>query len=198
MKVLKNRAWKLHLGIVIGGLFFDQITKIVAVAKFSLPNGSIDYQKVQQVIGELVQFRLVYNPGAAFGMQPQKIMPFLHPTIFYSAISLIALSVLIIFYLKIPLKDKWTQIGVAMITSGAFGNLTDRLRIHKVVDFIDVDFPNIAIDAFTFFNMQFNGFYMDRWPTFNIADSLVCVGVCIIFVVSFKNKKELQKQIPLS
>ena len=80
--------------------------------------------------------------------------------------------------------------GVALITSGAFGNLTDRLRIHKVVDFIDWEFPNIAIDPFSFLGIQFGGLYMDRWPTFNIADALVCVGVSIIFAVSFSKKKE--------
>jgi len=194
MEKFKEKAWKFHLGIVLSGWFTDQLTKFFAIKKFSLSGGEIDYLNVQHIVGELIQFRLVYNTGAAFGMQPQKIIPFLHPTLFYTFISVIALAVLILFYLKIPPKEKWTHIGVAMITAGAFGNLTDRLRLNKVVDFIDVEFPNIAIDAFTFLGFHFKGIYMDRWPTFNVADSLVCIGVGVIFVVSFGRKKEKEEK----
>jgi len=189
---LKGKVWQLHLGIILLGWIADQLTKIWAVKKFSLPNGEVDYFHIQRVVGELVQFRLVYNSGAAFGMQPQKILPFLHPTLFYFFISAIALTVLVIFYLKIPVKDKWTHIGVSLITAGAFGNLTDRLRLDRVVDFIDVEFPNIAIDAFKILGIQFKGIYMNRWPTFNMADSMVCVGVCVIFLVSFIRKKDAE------
>ncbi len=182
--LLKEKNWKLHLIVVILGLVADQITKLWAVAKFSLPDGNIDYYKVQQVIGELLQFRLVYNTGAAFGMQPQKMVGFLHPTLFFGLISIIAIVVLSVFYLKLPRQDKWTQFGVSLIASGAFGNLADRFRIHKVVDFIDVDIPDISLGSIQ----------MDRWPTFNVADSLVCVGVAIILVLSFFQKQKSEKK----
>jgi len=189
MEKLRGKAWKFHLGIVLLGWFADQLTKFWAVKKFTLPSGDIDYLHVQQIIGELIQFRLVYNSGAAFGMQPQKIIPFLHPTLFYTLISALALTVLVIFYLKIPPKENWTHIGVALITAGAFGNLTDRLRLDRVVDFIDVEFPNIAIEPFRILGIHFKGIYMDRWPTFNVADSMVCIGVGVIFAVSFVQKR---------
>ena len=57
-------------------------------------------------------------------------------------------------YWKLGRHDAWPKAGVALILSGAFGNLIDRLQLHKVTDFIDMGIPG----------------YAWRWPTFNIAD----------------------------
>jgi signal peptidase II len=54
-----------------------------------------------------------------------------------------------------------------MIVCGALGNFVDRMRIGKVVDFIDCDFPD---------------FIMLRWPTFNVADCFVTVGVAVVLL----------------
>jgi signal peptidase II len=157
------------------GYISDQITKFWAVARFTDANGEQNYQKIN-VIGDLFRFQLAYNEGAAFSMKPQALLPFLHPTLFFSIVSIIAITGLIWFYRTLPTKDWPSRLGVMLILSGALGNLTDRMHIHKVVDFIDVDFPD---------------FIMHRWPTFNIADSCVCVGVSLILIspVLFKKPK---------
>ena len=72
-------------------LLVDQITKHAARVSFSLPDGNPDYFKFHTVIGEWFQFRLVYNFGAAFGMKPQGVLPFLNPTLFYTLFSLAAM-----------------------------------------------------------------------------------------------------------
>jgi signal peptidase II len=54
-----------------------------------------------------------------------------------------------------------------MILGGAVGNFIDRMRMQMVVDFIDCDFPD---------------FIMTRFPTFNVADSFVTVGVAIVIL----------------
>jgi signal peptidase II len=154
-----------RLGLVLLTLAVDQVTKYLSRAHYSLPNGDPDIFKVTHIIGEWLQFRLVYNSGAAFGLRPQEILPFLHPTVFYVLFSTVAILVLFFFYRKLTTHESWQKAGVALILSGAFGNLIDRVQMHKVTDFIDVGLPG--------------GW---RWPTFNIADSCVCVGVALILL----------------
>ena len=169
MKVIQTTAF--NISLIIVGFILDQVTKFWAVGRFADANGNPTIDKIN-VMGEYFYFHLAYNTGAAFSMQPQKLIPFLSPTIFYALLSSIAITGLILFYKKLPVWDWGSKLGVALILSGAFGNLADRLRIDKVVDFISWDFPDI--------NMM--GFRMERWPTFNLADSWVCIGVCLIIL----------------
>lgn len=168
----------LRFVVLVTGLVVDQLTKHLARANFSLP-GTIDpdYFKVKHIIGEWMQFRLVYNTGAAFGMKPQSFLPALNPTTFYVLFSAVAIVVLTLYYRKLVLHEAWQKYGVALILSGAFGNLIDRLRFHKVTDFIDVGIPGLPT----------------RWPTFNIADSCVCVGVAIILIAPMFQKSAAAK-----
>jgi signal peptidase II len=161
---------RLLLGfLLIASLGVDQYTKLLARIHFGTPGGEPDYEKVKPILGEWLQFRLIYNTGAAFGMRPQQVLPFLNPTLFYALFSLAAIAFLAFMYRKIPREDYWQKAGLTLIFSGAIGNLIDRLRFHKVTDFIDVGIPGIST----------------RWPTFNIADSCVCVGVGIILFSSW-------------
>jgi signal peptidase II len=154
-------------------LLADQLTKIWARHQFSLPSGEPDYFRSLQVVGEWVQFRLVYNLGAAFGMKPQGLLPFLHPTVFFGLFSLVAIGVLVAYYRRLGPDEAWLKSGVVLILSGAAGNLIDRIAMHKVTDFIDVGLPN----------------FHPRWPTFNVADSCVCVGVGILLILPMILKK---------
>ena len=54
------------------------------------------------------------------------------------------------------------QVSLAMIFSGAVGNLIDRLRLGEVIDFLDVYWKN------------------HHWPAFNVADSFICAGVALL------------------
>jgi signal peptidase II len=175
---MKTKSWKLHLLIILLGIALDQSTKIWAVKTFSSPSGEVNYHHTMKIAGDWIQFRLVYNRGAAFGLQPQKIFSFLNPTVFYGIISLIAITILFLFYKKIPPEEFSTQIGICLIVAGAFGNIIDRFRIHKVVDFIDVGIPQIQ----------------PRWPTFNVADSLVCIGVGCILILPLVLKKSAKDE----
>ncbi|MBS7392678.1 MULTISPECIES: signal peptidase II [Hallerella] len=160
------KSWKFHLAFIFASIFVDQATKIWAVAYLEasedFPTG-----RIVPVIGDLLQFRLAYNFGAAFSSRPQDLLPFLSPTVFFLVISLVAVVVLFSFYRSVKQGDFLVRTGIAMILSGALGNLADRVRIGKVVDFIDCDFPD---------------FIMQRWPTFNFADCCVTVGVALVLI----------------
>ncbi|MDB5048705.1 MAG: lipoprotein signal peptidase [Fibrobacteres bacterium] len=169
-------TWRSRLGLsilLLITLIVDQWTKYLARMNFGFPGGEPDYFKVKHVIGEWLQFRLIYNTGAAFGMKPQQFLPFLNPTLFYVLFSTVAIGFLTILYRKLPREDLWQKAGITLILSGAFGNLIDRLRFQKVTDFIDVGIPGMPT----------------RWPTFNIADSCVCVGVAMILLSSWMPRK---------
>lgn len=150
--------------LLLATLFLDQWTKWLARVHFGLPDGEPDYFKVKRVLGEWFQLRLVYNRGAAFGMRPQHLLPWLNPTVFYALFSAVAIGFLIFLYRRVPRGDYWQKTGITLILSGAFGNLIDRMRFDKVTDFLDVGVPG----------------YAWRWPTFNVADSCVCIGVAML------------------
>ncbi len=157
-----------------GMLGLDQATKHWARLRFSLPDGNPDYFKSLPVIGDWLQFRLVYNIGAAFGMKPQSVLPFLSPTLFYALFSCAAMAFLLVYYFRLKSNESASRLGVILILAGAIGNLIDRLHFHKVTDFIDAGIPGV----------------FPRWPTFNVADSSVCVGmgILLLFPILFKSQ----------
>ncbi len=172
-----------RLLLVVVALIADQVSKYMARKNFGLPGGEPDYFHIKQVLGEWVQFRLVYNTGAAFGLRPQSVLPFLNPTVFYVLFSSVAIGVLVYYYAKLRPLEVLQKTGVALILSGALGNLVDRLKFHKVTDFIDVGIPSYPI----------------RWPTFNVADSCVCVGVTLIMLAPFfMSKSQSASSLPSS
>lgn len=167
-------ALRLHAAVFVAGLLLDQITKYWARARFSLPGGEPDYFDTIPVLGEWLQFRLVYNSGAAFGLQPQNILPFLHPVVFFAVLSAAAIVLFAFYYRRLGPDEGPSRLGIALILSGAFGNLIDRLWMHKVTDFIDAGIPGVY----------------PRWPVFNIADGAVSIGLLLlIFAPMFTRRK---------
>src|SRR4051812_6751754 len=81
----------LHGSIFALVLLVDQLTKHLVRLHYSLPDGQPDYFKSTPVIGEWLEFRLVYNFGAAFGTKPQSLLPFLSPTVFFGIFSVVAI-----------------------------------------------------------------------------------------------------------
>jgi len=165
-------SFQFHIALIVVGLGLDQLTKKWAEGHLS-PSFEAPHGEIVHVIGDLFRFQLAYNPGAAFSSRPQDIVPFLSPTLFFLILSLIAVAVLAWFYRSVKKSDWLSRIGISMIVCGALGNFIDRMRIGKVVDFIDCDFPD---------------FIMQRWPTFNVADCFVTVGVSIVLLAPFVYK----------
>ena len=184
--------WPFHIGVIVFSIVADQLTKLWALARFTNETGAPNHDIIN-VIGELVRFQLVFNKGAAFSSRPQDLMPFLSPTVFFILISVVAAVVMFLFYRSIDKRDWLSRLGVVMILGGAVGNFIDRMRLKMVVDFIDCDLPDINLPDFI----------MTRFPTFNVADSFVTVGVAVIILSpvilkkvhkQIKEEKEIEKQ----
>lgn len=167
-----------HIAVIVFSIVADQLTKLWALARFTNETGAPNHDVIN-VMGELVRFQLVFNKGAAFSSRPQDLMPFLPPWLFFLLISIVATVVLLWFYKGIDKRDYLSRMGVIMILGGAVGNFIDRMRLQMVVDFIDCDFPD---------------FIMLRFPTFNVADSFVTVGVALV-ILSPLILRKLHKQI---
>lgn len=172
-----NNFW-FHIGIIVFSIVADQLTKLWALARFTNETGAPNHEYIN-VVGEFIRFGLVFNKGAAFSSRPQDLLPFLPPVVFFILISVVAAVVLFIFYRSIDKRDYLSRIGVVMILGGAVGNFIDRMRLQMVVDFIDCDLPD---------------FIMTRFPTFNVADSFVTVGVAFVILSPLLLKK-FHKQI---
>ena len=167
-----------HLGVILFSIVADQLTKLWALARFTNETGAPNHEIIN-VIGDWIRFQLVFNKGAAFSSRPQDLMPFLPPWLFFLLISIVASVVLLWFYKTIDKRDWMSRLGVVMILGGAVGNFIDRMRLQMVVDFIDCDLPD---------------FIMTRFPTFNVADSFVTVGVAVV-ILSPVILKKVHKQI---
>ena len=178
-KNLKEKLLPFILTIIV--IVLDQITKALVVS-FIPP-----YKIGAQFLGDFLRLIHVYNPGVAFSIGAA--WPDLLRRIAFSIMPLIFLAIVIVVYMKSNDFTKLQRWAIAGIVGGGIGNLIDRIfRPEGVVDFIDVKFYGL--------------FGMERWPTFNVADSAVVV--CgILLIVSFimmtikdiKSKKEESKEV---
>lgn len=102
---------------------------------------------------DVFHFTYVQNPGAAFGMLSDNRWVFM-------VVSVVAIVGVLFYLIKYRPTNKLLVISLSMIVGGGIGNMIDRVYLGYVVDFIDVRLINFAV--------------------FNIADSFVTVGACIL------------------
>ncbi len=128
----------------------------------------------KEIIKDRLTFVLAHNPGGAWGMlhnQPEKVR---RP--FFVLVSAVAVVVIVSMYRKLDPRQRALKWGLPFVLGGALGNLVDRLRFGQVVDFIDV-----RADWIGKLNKVFGG-AGDHWPTFNVADIAICIGVLLMAV----------------
>ncbi len=115
-------------------------------------------------------FRFIYaeNPGAAWGILSDA--PSLVRKIFLQFVSLAAMLLLLVVAYRAPDDQTASAVALAMIFGGALGNFVDRFGRHYVVDFIDM-YVNTA-----------------HWPTYNVADIAISVGVGILALQVLRKK----------
>lgn len=172
--MIKMYFWIIALGVCLA----DQ------VSKFIIQQGMAEGQSFR-VLGEFFRISFVYNENAAFGIPIQSAVPFLRPTLFYGLFMVLAIAVLISIYRKTPSHEKLLRTTLALILGGAAGNFIDRILLGRVVDFLDFDFFNIHVRPFHLVFFQFPGYDLDRWPTFNVADSAITCGIVLLLALSF-------------
>ena len=157
-----RKKYLLFFLTVVPVILIDQITKTLVHAHMSL------YESRPLIAGF---FNLTYirNPGAAFGFFTGAAPLF--RTLFLIAVTLAAI-ILILFYLsKSREEPPLLTFSLALILSGAAGNLIDRVRYGEVIDFLD-----LYVGA-------------HHWPAFNVADSAISVGAALMIWEMLKRKR---------
>ena len=148
-------------------VIIDQATKYWVNQNIQVWKGSIP---VIPGLFELVNYK---NKGAAFGMGTGWGSAMLVFAIF----TVIALGVMGWMLVKLPKEDRFEAGIMGLITGGAIGNAIDRAMYQEVTDFLKffTDDP----DQVAWLNAKFG---MAEWPSFNVADSCIVVGVLVFFV----------------
>ena len=123
------------------------------------------------VMGAWWKFVYAENPGAAFGFL-KGVTPGLRQTL-VMLLTLIAFAVIGSIVARLPPSGWVVATAFSGILAGAAGNFIDRVRYGYVIDFIDWDL----------------GFM--HWPTFNVADIAISVGVVALLLDLFFNKNSL-------
>jgi signal peptidase II len=147
---------------------FDVVTKAIAV-RLLVP------QRVpHEVLGSGLRFTLVYNPGAAFGLNLGDQSRWI-----FTALTLVALAILGRLYRATQAGNVPRVLALAFVCAGAMGNLLDRLRSDLgVVDFLDLGVGDV------------------RWPTFNVADMAVTTGAVLLAWVLWQEDLAAARRVP--
>jgi len=164
---------RLAAGLTAAAVFMlDQATKHAVRSSMSLGDS-------RPLLGDLVRVTYIMNPqglmGMSFGTAGRSML---------LPLSIIAAAAIFYLFLKWQRAGILASAGLGMVLAGAAGNILDRIRFGAVVDFIDCDIPDIAIEPFRAWFIRFPGFHLDRWYTFNVADSAVLTGVVVLIILT--------------
>lgn len=145
-------------------IVLDQVTKWLVTRSIGWNDGITIWPNFINLVH-------VRNPGAAFGIMSQNA-GYIRWT-FLAGVSVAALLVVLWLVVRSRDYDGYLLTAYGFFFAGAAGNLIDRLRYGEVIDFIDV----------------YVGKY--HWPAFNVADSVLCIGVGLFVIYSLKGRDRL-------
>jgi signal peptidase II len=191
---------KLLLFITLPLYVLDQITKFWTVENFPDPlPGSHSSSKVIPIIEEVFHWVRVHNQGVAFGFGNGTTWA---PIVFL-LIPVLALTLIRIFWKKGVFNNLGSQIAVALLLCGIFGNLTDRLvqgfllDHYKIASFWErlsqgyvVDFVHVKLPLYDKIVPSSGGW----WPAFNVADSCIFIAAFTLFFAGMREESKNKKK----
>lgn len=166
----RKLPWLLLLSALI--LVADRFTK-------SLVSTRIGMGDAVTIIPGFLRITHWLNEGAAFSLFADSASPnaVRWGLIAFSAIAAIAVLIALI---RLGSRISLTTVALALVLGGAVGNLHDRIRYGSVVDFIEV---------------HIFGYH---WPDFNVADSCIVIGACLLLLDSLRPAKHAESATDLS
>ena len=142
-------------------IVLDQWTKALVVEHMAL-------YETRAIIEGFFSLTYVRNTGAAFGILAGDLSAAVRVP-FFLAVSGLAVALLVWFLRGLPAERTVMIAACGGVLGGAVGNMIDRVRLGEVIDFLDV----------------YVGAY--HWPTFNVADSAITVGVILLCIDAFRD-----------
>lgn len=156
LSIPRRLPWLLAISAVI--VLADRLTKIWVAAHIRL-GGAIP------VIPRVLRITHWTNEGAAFSLFADSASPHLVRWVLVG-FSLVAALVVLIAMVRLGDRFTLTTVALALVLAGALGNVHDRILYGSVVDFIEVHI------------------FSYHWPDFNVADSSVVTGACLLLLDS--------------
>jgi signal peptidase II len=195
------RRYVLFFVIAIGIVVLDQWTKYLAVehltthfdahrdgsAKWSAlyadpPPATHGYHFVPrgevEIARNFLRLRYAENPGAAWGLFHDLPPPIRN--LLFHLVSIGAVVVISLYFWRLTGKreERWAMMGLPLVLGGALGNYVDRLTRSFVVDFIEAHWFDRA-----------------HWPSFNVADMAISVGVFCLLLDALVRRERKQASI---
>lgn len=158
MKLAPPRRFAWLAGIALAVLVADRLTKIWV-------DRHVAFGDAIPVIPRVLRISHWTNEGAAFSIFADSATPH---AVRWGLVGFALLAAVVVLGLLYRIGERFTctTVGLALILGGALGNLYDRAAYGSVVDFIEVHI------------------FSYHWPDFNVADSAVVVGACLLFLDS--------------
>ncbi len=164
----KDILWKLAYLAIAGGVFMtDQASKAWAIRRLRFGE---DYS----IIPGFLNFAYAQNTGVAFSLLDD------HGDTGRWGLSIVALiagALVLYFFWRTPRSDDRILGALTLLLAGIAGNVTDRMRLGFVVDFIDVQFGSW------------------HYPTFNVADAAICLGAGLLIIDMFLSRRSQKSEI---
>ena len=158
-----------YLFVSLGVIVLDQWTKWLV--EVHLP-----HHAAQPLIPGFLNLTHVRNTGVAFGLFAAQGVG--GGSWLLTVLGLAALAAVGIYFWFAPPRDRLLLIALSLVVGGAVGNLLDRMTSGAVTDFIDV----------------YVGTH--HWPSFNVADSAISIGIVLMAVDSFRSRKHHRHETP--
>jgi signal peptidase II len=154
------QQWSGLLAIAIAALAADQLTKHIVSSSLAL-------DEARHVAGPL-SIHHVQNSGIAFGL-------FASATPIVTVLTAVAVGWMLLFFARSGSRHPVLPIALGLLIGGSASNLTDRMRLGHVTDFIDLRF----------------------WPAFNLADSFIVLGVLILLAALLLPQRAQRRPQPV-
>lgn len=159
----KDLYWKIAYLIAAGAVFLlDQVSKAWAIRR-------LRFSGEREIIPNFLNFAYAENTGVAFSFLDN------HGDAGRYGLSVVAglAAILVLYYFwRVSSTDDRLLGALTLLLAGIVGNVTDRIRLGFVIDFIDVQFGSW------------------HYPTFNVADAAICIGAGLLLLDMFWNKKK--------
>ena len=146
-KAKAKAHWLVFFGLALTVLVLDQLTKAWLTSTLS-PG------EVLSVIGDYVRLVFSQNSGALFGL-------FRDNALLFGVVSIFVIGLIVVYQRQVG-SSLYLSIALGLLLGGALGNVTDRLRLGYVVDFVDIGIGDL------------------RWYTFNVADAAISISIVLL------------------
>lgn len=163
MDAMKSRFCLVALLVWIA----DHLTKVIVQA-------NLEVDKAIDVIPGILRLSHVQNTGIAFGYFAE-VQSAWKPYLL-AAMAIVAVAVILVYSSRVPTDRVLLQLALAITLGGILGNFVDRIVHGFVVDFIELHIKDVF-----------------HWPTFNLADSAITIGIVLLLIDTVRNPEHSEE-----